>query len=42
MFGYPLIQPFALGLCLSSTLGIFVIEIVSMSYGARRRTKAEG
>ncbi|KAJ7305565.1 Zinc/iron permease [Mycena albidolilacea] len=33
--------PFAFGLCLSSILGIFVVEIVSMSYGARRRTKAE-
>ncbi|KAJ7258090.1 ZIP-like iron-zinc transporter [Mycena haematopus] len=33
--------PYALGLCLSSILGIFVIEVVSVSCGARQRTKTE-
>ncbi|KAJ6465700.1 ZIP-like iron-zinc transporter [Mycena sanguinolenta] len=33
--------PYALGLCLVSILSIFVIEVVSMSYG-RRRTSNEG
>ncbi|KAF7373805.1 Zinc-regulated transporter 1 [Mycena sanguinolenta] len=32
--------PYALGFCLSSILGIFVIEVVSMSYGSRRRSKS--
>ncbi|KAF7369732.1 Zinc-regulated transporter 1 [Mycena venus] len=33
--------PYALGLCLSSILGIFVIEILTVKYGARWRTKID-
>ncbi|KAJ6554373.1 Zinc/iron permease [Mycena capillaripes] len=33
--------PYPLGLCLSSILGIFVIEVLSMRYGIQRRAKLE-
>ncbi|KAF8214672.1 Zinc/iron permease [Mycena galopus ATCC 62051] len=33
--------PYALGLCLSSIMGIFIIEVVSVSFGVQQRGKAE-
>ncbi|KAJ7161144.1 ZIP-like iron-zinc transporter [Mycena filopes] len=33
--------PYALGLCLSSILAIFIVEIVTVRYGARQRSKGD-